>query len=162
MAGHSGMKPLRIDLPYLVTDTDRHGNRRVYVRRHGRKIRLLEKLGSAAFLEAYKEALASLDSLIRARPPERCAAPVGSLGWLATSYFSSAEFKALHQKSQATRRQVIENCLREPRKPGSRDIMAACPIGVLSAAHVLMLRDRRADSPGAANNRLKYLSAMFG
>jgi integrase len=57
---------------------------------------------------------------------------------------------------------VIEGCLREPRKPGSHDIMAACPIGILSAAHMLMLRDRRADRPGAANNRLKYLSAMFG
>ena len=40
--------------------------------------------------------------------------------------------------------------------------MAACPVSVLSTAHVLMLRDRRADKPGAANNRLKYLSAMFG
>jgi integrase len=32
---------------------------------------------------------------------------------------------------------------------------------VLSAAHVKMLRDRRKDKPGAANNRLKFLSSMF-
>jgi hypothetical protein len=40
--------------------------------------------------------------------------------------------------------------------------MALCPLEILAAPHVLMLRDRRADKPGAANNRLKYLSAMFG
>jgi integrase len=33
---------------------------------------------------------------------------------------------------------------------------------MLSTAHLLMLRDRKADKPGAANNRLKYLSAMLG
>src|ERR1700722_4557722 len=33
---------------------------------------------------------------------------------------------------------------------------------VLSAAHVQMLRNRRAAQPGAANNRRKYLSSMFG
>ena len=40
--------------------------------------------------------------------------------------------------------------------------MPDCPISLLSAAHVKMLRDRRADAPGAANNRRKYLSSMFG
>src|SRR5690606_4671475 len=50
----------------------------------------------------------------------------------------------------------------EPRKPGSTDLMRDCPISNLSASHVLMLRDRCVGKPGAANNRLKYLSALFG
>ncbi len=29
-----------LDLKYLVSDTDRHGTVRVYVRRHGRKVRI--------------------------------------------------------------------------------------------------------------------------
>ena len=29
-----------LDLKYLVKDTDRHGNERVYFRRHGRKVRI--------------------------------------------------------------------------------------------------------------------------
>ena len=31
-----------LDLKYLVKDTDRHGTVRVYVRRHGRKVRIRE------------------------------------------------------------------------------------------------------------------------
>jgi hypothetical protein len=73
------MTPLRIDLPYLVTDTDRYGNRRVYVRRHGQKIRLREKLGRPAFVEAYKAALAALGGMVDDRSRERSTAPVGSL-----------------------------------------------------------------------------------
>lgn len=30
----------RIDFPYLMSDRDRHGNARLYVRRHGHKIRI--------------------------------------------------------------------------------------------------------------------------
>jgi site-specific recombinase XerC len=51
--------------------------------------------------------------------------------------------------------------LQEPLKPGSKDKMALCPLALLSSAHVKMLRDRKADKPDAANNRLKYLSSMF-
>lgn len=72
------------------------------------------------------------------------------------------EFRALDAKSQVTRRLIIEECLREPRKPRSRDLMRDCPLSALSAAHVAMLRDRKTGAPGAANNRRKYLSAMFG
>jgi integrase len=40
--------------------------------------------------------------------------------------------------------------------------MRDCPVNLLSAAHVKMLRDRKASTPAAANNRRKWLSAMFG
>ena len=32
------MTPMRIDFPYLMVDVDRHGNRRLYVRRNGHKV----------------------------------------------------------------------------------------------------------------------------
>jgi integrase len=64
--------------------------------------------------------------------------------------------------SQATRRGIIEDCLREPRKPGLTSLMANCPLEYVTAAVVMMLMDRKAGKPGAANNRKKYLSAMFG
>jgi integrase len=60
------------------------------------------------------------------------------------------------------RRQIIEACLREPLKPGSKLLMADCPYKRIDATHIFVIRDRRSDKPGAANNRLKYLSAMFG
>ena len=51
---------MRLNLPYLVSDTDRHGNERIYVRLNGRKVRLRDPIGSTAFVDAYKAALAEL------------------------------------------------------------------------------------------------------
>lgn len=156
------MRSVRLDLPYLMADTDRHGNRRLFVRRNGRKVRIREKQGTAAFAGAYTAALAALESRPTPTRTAKRAAPTGTLGWLTASYIGSPEFRALDPRSQATRRRILEKCLIEPRAPGSADLMALCPLPALASPHVLMLRDRRADKPGAANNRLKYLSAMFG
>lgn len=155
------MRPMRVDLPYLMTDRDRHGTTRYYVRRFGRKIRIKEKPGTDAFAQAYSDAMGAITNTTGTRSVVSGAA-AGTLGWLAASYFASAEFRKLTGKTPATRRAVIESCLREPRKPGSKDLMRDCPISLLSPAHIKMLRDRRADKKGAANNRRKYLSAMFG
>src|SRR3974390_3710311 len=77
-------------------------------------------------------------------------------------YFASPEFDALNPTSRRTRRLVIEDCLREPLTPSSKLIVRDCPYKIVNASHVLMWRKRKAGKPGAANNRLKYLSAMFG
>lgn len=151
---------MKLDLPYLVRDVDRHGNVRLFARRNGRKIRIRETPGTAAFAQASAEAMDALEAPAPSRGPQ--AAPQGTLGWLAARYFECTEFRRLDRQSQTTRRLIIEECLREPRKPGSPDLMAGCPIGALSAKHVQMLRDRKAQTPGAANNRRKYLSALFG
>ena len=153
----------RIDFPYLMPDRDRHGNTRLYVRRHGRKIRIRAKPGTEEFAQAYADALRILRQDIPAanRTTVKGAA-AGTLGWLAACYFASADFRQLDPRSQTARRGIIEDCLREPRKPGSPDLMRDCPVAVLSAAHIKMLRDRKASKPAAANNRRKYLSSMFG
>lgn len=157
------MKAVKLDLPYLSAETDRHGKPRLYVRRHGKRARVRENPGSPAFLDAYKAALERLEGPAAAELRERLtAAPRGSLGWLAAQYFGSEDFKALDAVSQRTRRNLLEDCLREPRKRGSRDLMRECPIASLSVVHIQMLRDRKASKKGAANNRLKYLSALFG
>jgi integrase len=152
---------MKINLPYLCMDYDRHGNRRLYVRRDGRKIRIRARLDDHDFRLAYDEALASLG------PPERSVASrarPGTLGWLAAKYFGCPEFQALDGVSQRRRRAIIEECLREPRKPGSSDLMRDCPLVSLTPQHVIMLRDRKAKEgkPAAANKRKKWLSVMFG
>jgi integrase len=156
------MTPMRVDFPYLMPDRDRHGSARVYVRRRGRKVRIREKPGTEAFARAYADALRALDGGPAPESPALKGAPAGTLGWLAACYFASTEFRGLDAKSQTTRRLIIEECLREPRKPGSDDLMRDCPVSALAAAHVKMLRDRKAGKPGAANNRRKYLSSWFG
>jgi integrase len=152
---------MRIDFPYLVEDQDRHGNARLYVRRHGRKVRIREKPGSPEFAVAYTAALAELETATGRKTPRQRALE-GTLGWLASSYFASPRFKKLDQRSQATRRLVIEECLREPPKPGAKTTMALCPIAKINASAVMMLMDRKAGKPGAANNRKRHLSTMFG
>jgi hypothetical protein len=54
---------MRLEFPYLLVDTDRHGNERLYVRRFGRKIRLrVPPADKRAFAEAYGFALEALES----------------------------------------------------------------------------------------------------
>lgn len=158
------MRPvMEMDLPYLVEDTDRYGKRRIYVRRFKKKIRIREQPGTVEFTQAYNDAIEQISASRRGTQPKKLTrAARGSLGWLAAKYFGSDEFQALDQKSQKTRRGVIESCLKEPRKPGSKDLMRDCPISVLTSKHIKMLRDRKKGLPGAANNRKKYLSSMFG
>src|SRR5262249_10206622 len=65
-------------------------------------------------------------------------------------------------QSGPTRRAVIEDCLREAVREGSTDLMADCPLSYVTPAKIKRLRDLKKGLPGAANNRRKYLSAMFG
>lgn len=160
------MTPMEIDLPYISTEYDRHGNLRVYVRKNGRRIRIRHAPGSDAFAAAYAAALAKLDRPIEAKVDSARAAS-GTLGRLALDYFASATFRRLDPVTQRRRRATIEGCLLEPRKltPAGKsdgpDIFRDCPLSALSAAHVRVLRDRKGELVGAANNRLKVVSAMF-
>jgi hypothetical protein len=155
---------MRLDFPYLVTDTDRHGNERIYVRKNGRKVRIRVPIeDKRAFAEAYGAAIDAVESgAPRKEKVPKGGAPAGTLGWFASSYVASTEFTGLDPVSQRTRRGIIEACLAEPRKPGSSDTMKLLPLPVLSPAHIKLLRDRKKSKPAAANNRLKYLSSMCG
>jgi integrase len=146
--------------PYLSKDRDQHGVRKAFVRRYGRKIRLRAQYGTVEFASEYAQAIEALNQ----HAPHIAAkskTPAGTLKWLAERYFASAEFKRLPKQSQRTRRGVIEHCLREPYAPGSNKTMAQCPIPLLGAKHIRVLRDRKADKPGASKHRLQYLSSMF-
>lgn len=156
---------MEFDLKYLSAEPDRHGNMRLYARRYGRRIRIRVARDDPAFLETYQKALATLAELPNAaEPPSNTAkkkiAVRGTLGWLASLYFGSDEFRGL--QSGPTRRAVIEDCLRETVREGSTDVMADCPLSYLTPAKIKRLRDLKKGLPGAANNRRKYLSAMFG
>jgi integrase len=118
-------------------------------------------MGTTAFSAAYNDAVHAIANGLTERHRTGKRTLAGTLGWLAAAYFGSAEFQQLDPVSRRTRRQIIEGCLNEPRKPGSRDLMRDCPISLLGPAHIRMLRDRKREKPGAANNRKKYLSSMF-
>ena len=156
------MGDMKVNLSHLSEEPDRHGNIRLYVRRHGKRIRIRVARDDPRFLDAYQDALASLADLRPPSPtvPVKKIAPRGSLGWLAALYFGSDEFKAL--ASGPTRRAVIEECLRERVRDDSTDLMADCPLSFVTSVKVKRLRDLKKVTPGAANSRRKYISAMFG
>lgn len=165
------MIDMKLDFPYLKLDPDRHGNERLYVRRHDKKVRLHEKPGTPAFIAEYDTALKRLESEHDAlNGPAAVKMPRGpklalpfTFGWLIAKYKASGEYLALDEKSRLARASMLDVCALEPRSPDApEDILRDCPLKEFTSEHGRMLRDRVKDKPGAANNRRKHVSAMFG
>ncbi len=146
-----------IKLRYVVEDVDRHGNVRIYLRRRGRKVRIRERTGSPAFLERY----AQLTSDRAEQPAVTTGSGAKTFRWLCTQFFASADFKRLDTRSQYTRRGQIEAMQQEPIAPGATELFADFPIERLTAKALRVLRDRKADKPGAADNRVRALRRLF-
>ena len=140
-----------IELKHLVEDVDRHGNVRVYVRRHGRKVRIRETPGTDEFMVAYRAAL----NAPAGTPDNRSSHPSapGSLRWLVQTYYSCPEFLELHKSTRAGRRAMLDGICREH---GTK------PFARMEAKHVrLQIRDPKAVTPEAANARVKALRQVF-
>jgi len=150
------------DWKYLKLDRDRHGNLRTYVRRFDRKIRLHEKRGTPEFAIEYASAVKRLSPGLPSAASARSPFPPHTLGWLGIQYFASNEFQALDATSQSNRRGILEACFQEPLSDDDPEHMGFCPLNKLATKHIKRLRDLKKGLPGAANNRRKYLSAMFG
>jgi hypothetical protein len=160
--GGRGWIAVKIEFRYLVADTDRHGNKRLYVRRSGRKIRIREPMGSQAFAAAYERAVERLSNLTLPKDDDAPKAfPRGSLGWLGARYFASDEFAFLEPKTRQTVRSTLESCFQASHTDTDPEPMGFCPLQHFSAAKVKRLRDLKKAKPAAANNRRKWLSAMF-
>jgi integrase/recombinase XerD len=140
---------MKIRLKYLVEDVDRHGNVRCYVRMPGRpKARIKERFGTDEFMAAYNAATANTGN----RQRQARAAQHGSFRHLCQQYYASATFKGLDGSTQSWRRRALDLiCEKNADKP----------VAMMSSRHVRKLRDELADTPGAANNRLKALKALF-
>jgi integrase len=134
----------KFEIPYLVEDMDRHGNVRLYYRRHGRKVRIKAAVGTPEFWTKY-------NGLIEAEPQPTIAGR-GSLKWLIELYYGSAEFKQLGERTRYVRRRLLDEiCQRDGAKP----------VALLEPKHLRKRRDERAGTPEAANDRLKALRQVF-
>ena len=159
---------MRFDLPNLFEGKTRHGKPRLRVRV---KVNGITRTAATTVSPARRSStrrIVTLSSgsraasgLLRTSPPSTRPPAIRSVGWPRTTSFSTDKFLKLDKKSQRVRRNIIEDCLREPIQPGSKHLMRDCPYLRVDATHMIMLRDRKASTPAAANNRLKYLSAMF-
>lgn len=142
-------------LKYVVEDTDRHGNVRLYYRRaRGRKVRLRGPLGSPEFLEDYRRAHDEhgKPGAVAARKVE----PVkpGSIRALCVEYYKSAMFRELQPRTQAVRRAILE---RFCQNKGDGDK----PYRLLLPRHIRTRRDEMMTRPEAANGMVKALRQLF-
>jgi integrase len=156
--GMTAARMVTIKLPYIVEDVDRHGNVRIYFRRHGRKMRIREPMGSDGFYRRYSELLPDI-AAVREAPSH--AARSNTLRWLCVQFFGSPDFNRLDQRTQYTRRGIIEAMLNEPIAPGASETFADFPIDRLTPKALRVLRDRKAGRLGAADNRVRALRGLF-
>jgi integrase len=148
---------MKVDLPHLLQDRDRHGNRRVYFRRRGHKmVRIYEKPGTPEFMATYNRLVATTDA-----QPATPTARQGSLRWLSEQYFRSSVFRQLDSRTQHVRRLVLESAWDEPTQPGSTLTFGAVAYAHINAKAVRVLRDRKLDAPESGNARVKALRQVF-
>jgi integrase len=86
---------------------------------------------------------------------------VGTLGWLAHQYQQAHEFTSTDSRQQRMRVLVMRSILNETTKPGSKFQFFDCPISEFTADHVRLLRDRKKETPAAANRRVAEMRKMF-
>ena len=140
---------MKVHLPYIREDKDRHGNWRLYVRRNGRSIRLRVNRDTPCFLEAYNAAVTALGDSPASNP--RRPAP-NTLRWLIQKYYGSPEFrKELSERTQYVRRGILEALVTAH---GDKPML-------MKPKHIRKLRDEKADTPEAANALVKALRQVF-
>jgi len=160
----TGPAMLTLKLRYILEDTDRHGNVRVYFRKRGMpKVRLRGSPGSDEFMVQYNALLSgkplnagSGDQKAIGRPKP------GSWRGLCVDYFSSTAFlNGLDVRTQRVRRAILEATYDEPLAPSSKDTFAELPVNRFTTKAARVLRDRKAETPEAANARLKAIRQVF-
>ena len=153
---------MRVRIPYVHEDRDRHGNVRLYFKRPGgAKIRIRAEIGSEAFWSAYNAAKAA-PAKAGARLNDPLAKPVaGTFRALCVDYMASAAYRTLDPRTQRTRKGVVDAMLAEPIAPDSDRLFADFPVARMTKRAITVLRDRKADLPGAADQRMRALRTIF-
>lgn len=140
----------QLGFPNVTKMQDRHGKVRFRFRRKGLKTVYLPGLpGSPEFAAAYEAASAGSSSRI---VPGASRTVPGTINALAVMIYGSAEWAQLSKTTQSSRRGIIERVRRDA---------GTFPAAKLEAKHVLAMRDKRRDTPSAANNLLKVLRWMM-
>ncbi|WP_181171333.1 site-specific integrase [Mesorhizobium sp. B2-5-9] len=155
-----------IDLPYIEKNKSRHGTMRYYFRFEGARIcRLPNDPDCEAFSAAYWQARNQVEKDGPPPPVAKKALPghplPNTFRWLCMLYFRSDAFLKLDKTTQAKRRQIIDSMWLEPVKPDGADIFADMPLKLMSVDNITILRDSKAETPFAADERLKILRQVF-
>lgn len=151
---------MKVRIKYVVEDTDRHGNVRVYLRKDGRKVRLRGPLGSPEFWREYHAALKPPPKVRGEKKSIPGTIQKGTMRWLVAQYTASGMFKQLGAKTQKDRRATLERfCNNVPK--GSTAPDGEKPFDQLQAKHIRLRRDALVATPEAANTMLKAIKQVF-
>lgn len=157
----------RIKLVYVSAEVSRHGKSFYYFRKRGapRKIRLPGKPGDADFMAAYHACLAGQPLSAQRHEPEiRQIIPVTdrkSLRWLCQQYLTSRLFRGYDVKTRRPRQSILNQLCELPISDTNPKKMGEAPFDELHSKAIRRIRDRKADTPEAANNWLKAFKALF-
>lgn len=145
----------RFRLKFVHSDRDRHGNVRHYFHKRGaRKIRLPGLPGTAEFMGAYQAAHSGI-------APTASVDRTGSLEWLCNAFCRSTDFKQQAPSTRTVRRRIYRLICDETITPHSTARLGDFPFEKMTGKSMHLLRDRKAETPGTANNWLKALRALF-
>lgn len=149
------------NLPAGVSmDIDRHGNPRFYFRRLGApKVRLRERPGTDAFKDEVASARLGLPYKAPAEKSvaKTSGAAAGTLRWLVDEYERRNRARISPDLMDRRYRMLIEIC---SSKQGKVD-RGTLPYQQMQRRHVIEIRDELRSTPGAQNNIVKSMSAMF-
>ena len=144
-----------IRFPFTMCDRDRSGRKRWYVRLvvdgKNKKRRIRANEGSEAWVSEYTAILEDMRSSEVASPKNPYVA-VYSLNWFINQYLTSSEFTEAKPATQVQRRSIL---LRIARETGHLDCRT------LTREAVQAGRDKRAKTPGAANNMIKVVKSLY-
>ena len=135
-----------VPLHYLHCFVDRHGHPRAYYRRDGRRVPIEGKPGSDVFRANYDAIHASFEA---AGTPRALA---GTFGQLVESWYESAEFRQVGDRTKAEYRRHIEPI---------RKIFGKGKVVGITKAVILEWRDDLAAKPVSANNAIRVIGNLF-
>jgi integrase len=161
------MKKIRITdrsgtpkLRFLLEERLPSGAVRIRFRRKGSPtITLNAPPGTDDFMREYLAALEGNAQLLPKQLERRQQAATGTLRWLITHYYGSAEFKRLNPHTQHVRRLILDKLCQSTDANGIR--RGDKPYAQMEARNVRMLRDEKANTPEAANQIVKMLRQVF-
>jgi hypothetical protein len=143
------------NLEHLTVRDNADETKRYYFRRRGQPLtRLPGEPLSEPFMKAYR---ACLEWTTPA-----ASATEGTFAWICDQYMDSPAFKSKAKATQDARRRVIKTMVDEPLDPDHpAEKFGAERAKAMTQEHIEILRDRKADSPNAGNERLKILGQVF-
>lgn len=150
-----------VEYPFTMSDKDRHGNVRWYVRmempdKTRPKIRIKNKhVGSAEWVEEKNQHIETLKRRALGLPykadsPKKRKSPPGSLNWLIDQYCASGEFFDLESATQNDKMSVlyrIDGATHDFRSITKKDISEN--------------RDKRRETPAYANKFVKHMKGLY-